>query len=285
MHRPRVRINSQWWSNGWSESMKGVGCTSWSTHSIVSFFQRSTFVIRLRTHFYRRKRSLGQGNSFAPVCHSVYRGEYLGRYCPHQVSPPRQVHPLQVHPHRDTPLQVHPLQYTPCRYTPRQIHPRGRYTPTSTPPAGTPPAGTPQAATPSRYNPRAGTHPQQVHPQGRYTPLAGTPPGQVHPPDRYTPSRYTPSRYTPLGRYTPRQIHPRGRYTPPEQCMLGDTGDKRAVGILLECILVQVLFTVLFMVDWCVETTAVLSPEDTVSFPLFSHVCLFLIVFTEKKVS
>ena len=43
---------------------------------------------------------------------------------------------------------------------------------------------------------------------------------------------------------TPRQVHPLGRYTPradtppPEQCVLGDTGNKRAVRILLECILV-----------------------------------------------
>ena len=30
---------------------------------------------------------------------------------------------------------------------------------------------------------------------------------------------------------------PPGRYTPREQCMLGDTGNKRTVRILLECIL------------------------------------------------
>ena len=74
-------------------------------------------------------------------------------------------------------------------------------------------------------------------PPGRYTPWAGTPP-TPNPPGRYTPS---PGRYTPLGRYTP------GRYTPPgagtpsgggEQCMLGDTGNKRAVRITLESILV-----------------------------------------------
>ena len=33
-------------------------------------------------------------------------------------------------------------------------------------------------------------------------------------------------------------IHPPGADTPREQCMLGDTGNKRAVRILLECILV-----------------------------------------------
>ena len=53
-------------------------------------------------------------------------------------------------------------------------------------------------------------HPQQVHPLGRYTPWAGTPPGPG---------------------------------TPPEQCMLGDTGNKQAVRILLECILVGICFS------------------------------------------
>ena len=38
-----------------------------------------------------------------------------------------------------------------------------------------------------------------------------------------------------LGRYTPRP----GTPLPPEQCMLGNTGNKRAVRILLECILVM----------------------------------------------
>ena len=57
---------------------------------------------------------------------------------------------------------------------------------------------------------------------GRYTPQAGTPPG----------------RYTSPGRYTPQQLHPRQVHRPREQCMLEDTGNKRAVRILLECILV-----------------------------------------------
>ena len=56
----------------------------------------------------------------------------------------------------------------------------------------------------SRYTPRAGTTLEQVHPRlGRYSPWAGT----------------SPSRYTPRDRY------PHAR----EQCMLGDTGNKRAV--------------------------------------------------------
>ena len=83
--------------------------------------------------------------------------------------------------------------------------------------------------TPSRYTPPSGTPP----PPGWYTPLpkAGTPPPprQVHP--------------HPLGRHTPWQVHPPGQAHPPEQCRLGDTGNKRAVRILLEYILV--LFCVL----------------------------------------
>ena len=54
----------------------------------------------------------------------------------------------------------------------------------------------------------------------------------VLPPDRYTPPVGT---HTPPGRYTPRQ------------CMLADTGNKRAVRILLECILV----------DWCEEADVI----------------------------
>ena len=54
--------------------------------------------------------------------------------------------------------------------------------------------------------------------------IPGTPPDQVSP--------LGPPPPDPPG--TP----PGTRYTPPEQCMLGDTGNKRAVRILLECILV-----------------------------------------------
>ena len=61
---------------------------------------------------------------------------------------------------------------------------------------------------------------------------AGTPQYQVHPlQDQVHP----PGRYTPWG-----QVPPDTRYPPfPGQCMLGDTGNKRAVRILLECIIVS----------------------------------------------
>ena len=80
--------------------------------------------------------------------------------------------------------------------------------------------------------------PGQVHPQvctpGRYTPQVGTP-WQVHPLGRYTPWQV----HLPWAGTPPRQVHPPGQVHPPEQYMLGDTGNKRAVRILLECILVS----------------------------------------------
>ena len=87
--------------------------------------------------------------------------------------------------------------------------------------AGTPPG--------TRYTPPVpGTPRDQVHPQAG-TPLwPGTPPGPDTPPPG--------TRYTPWD-----QVHPPDQ-VPPEQCMLGDTGNKRAVRILLECILVEILF-------------------------------------------
>ena len=94
----------------------------------------------------------------------------------------------------------------------------------------------------TRYTPLGPGTPQQVPPwdqvpPGRYTPLGpGTPPwDQVHP---------SGTRYTPPGPGTPPisgahgQVPPQDQVHPPEQCMLGDTGNKRAVRILLECILV-----------------------------------------------
>ena len=84
-----------------------------------------------------------------------------------------------------------------------------------------------------------GVVPGQVHlpwagtPPGRYTTQTGTLPRQVHPPGRYTPWQVHPHRYTPWSGTL------QGRYPPPQaQCMLGDTGNKRAVRILLECNLV-----------------------------------------------
>ena len=65
--------------------------------------------------FTARKRSLGQGNIFAPVCHSVHRvGGYLGRY-----PPGRYTHLGRYTPQAGT----SPL----ARYTPSgQVHPQQR---------------------------------------------------------------------------------------------------------------------------------------------------------------
>ena len=109
-----------------------------------------------------RKRSLGQGNIFTSVCHSVHGGgEYLAG------TPPWQIHS----PGRYSPP---PDRYTPLgRYTSP-----GRYAPwTGTPPqTGIPP---PRQVHPlDRYVPHGQVHP----PLARYIPL-----GQVHPPSTGTP--------------------------------------------------------------------------------------------------
>ena len=92
-----------------------------------------------------RKRTLGQGNIFAPVCHSVHRGGVV----PGQLPPSGRYTP--------------PSRYIPLgRYPQRVQLPPGRYTP----PAGTPPG---QVHTPGRYSP------------GRYTPQVGTPSGRYPP--------------------------------------------------------------------------------------------------------
>ena len=91
-----------------------------------------------------------------------------------------------------------------------------------------------------------GTPPSlQVHPQDQvHPPGPGTPPETRYTPRKVNPSpetRYTPwDQVHPTGPSTPpKQVSPRTRYTP-EQCMLGDTGNKRVVRILLECILVKI---------------------------------------------
>ena len=63
-----------------------------------------------------------------------------------------------------------------------------------------------------------------VCPRGLSTPLHA----RIHPPDQ----RQTPPPPGTRGRHPPRSRHP------PPKCMLGDTGNKRVVRILLECILV-----------------------------------------------
>ena len=152
---------------------------------------------------------------------------------------------------------VHPLRPgTPprTRYTHQdQVSPRTRYTPLGpgTPPGPGTPLGTrytpwdqvPPTPTDLEHHPRPGTpYPQEP----------GTPPrDQVHPLGPGTPPR---TRYTPWDQvHNPppgtRYTSPLGPGTPSEQCMLGDMGNKRALRILLECILVCNLY-VAFRENW-----------------------------------
>ena len=76
--------------------------------------------------------------------------------------------------------------------------------------------------------------PGQVLPRSRYTPQTRYIPwDQLHPQTRYPPGPGTPPPQTRDTRRTRYTTSP-GPGTPPEQCMLGDTGNKRAVRILLE---------------------------------------------------
>ena len=73
---------------------------------------------------------------------------------------------------------------------------------------------------------------RQAPPQDQ-APPEQTPPrtrGRHHPPD-------------PRTRYPPGSRHPPGTRHPPVQCMLGDTGNKQEVCILLECNLVIEIVT------------------------------------------
>ena len=76
---------------------------------------------------------------------------------------------------------------------------------------------------------------KQTPPRSRHPPPppkeADTPPGSRHPWEADTPpgKQTLPEADTPSG----------SRHSPPAQCMLGDTGNKRVVRILLECILVR----------------------------------------------
>ena len=77
--------------------------------------------------------------------------------------------------------------------------------------------------------------PQSRHPRDQTPPRPGTP--QSRCPPEQTPPPTGPD--TPQTRYPPSK-HPPEQTPPPEQCMLGDTVNKRAVCILLECNLVTI---------------------------------------------
>ena len=91
--------------------------------------------------------------------------------------------------------------------------------------------------------PGADTPPEQTAPLGRYPlgrhPSRSRPPHGQRPPRSRPPHGQTPPRSRPLGADSPQADTPLEQTPPrPAQCMLGDMGNKRAVRILLECILV-----------------------------------------------
>ena len=94
----------------------------------------------------------------------------------------------------------------------------------------------------------AGIHPLGRHPlpspwtvtsPRKHTPLGSTP--HKHTPPKHTPGITLPRSTPPWEAHPPKPLEADPREAdspPPAQCMLGDTGNKRAVSILLECILV-----------------------------------------------
>ena len=93
---------------------------------------------------YRPQRSCGQGNIFAPVCHSVHRGVSAsvhagipppsGADTPRSRHPPKQTPPQADTPEADTPQSRHPPKQTPqadtplrSRHPPRADIPRSRH--------------------------------------------------------------------------------------------------------------------------------------------------------------
>ena len=137
-----------------------------------------------------------------------------------------------------------------------------------------------------RYTPRDQVQPSpwdQVHPPEQVNPpdTRYTPWDQVHPPRPGTPprTRYTPQdQVHPLDQVHPPdqvhpqdQVHPLGPGTSPQagtspqvQCMLGDTGNKRAVRILLECILVETKFFPLLVTTTTDQSVLACDSENEV---------------------
>ena len=99
--------------------------------------------------FTARKWSLGQGNIFAPVCHSVHRGGVPGQVPLWDQPPPRD----QVH-HPSGTRYTPPVPGTPA--PPDQVPPWNRYPPDQVHPPGAVHAG--------RYGQQAGgKHPTGIH--------------------------------------------------------------------------------------------------------------------------
>ena len=121
---------------------------------------KASYYGTVRILFNRPQRSCGQGNIFAPVCHSVHRGVSNSVHAgipqpPQEQTPPGSRHPLGA----DTPWSRHPREQT---HPPGSRHPSGADTPQSRhPPEQTCPLG---ADTLQSRHPPEQTHPQADSP-------------------------------------------------------------------------------------------------------------------------
>ena len=105
------------------------------------------------------------------------------------------------------------------------------------------------------------------------TPWKQTSPPEADTPQKQTPgTRHPPEPDTPRTRPPPEPDTPRKQTLPPAQCMLGDTVNKRAVCILLECNLVCSLFSCDQLGSWPLNTNG--NGFLTFSFHLFTDTIL-----------
>ena len=111
---------------------------------------KSCLSSHLLEHYYRPKRSFGQGNIFTPVCHSVHRGR--GSPSPGGFSLP-EPHRHGEPPQWRTPPSRHPLGW-------RTHPPDGEHPPRDGEPTPPPP---PRKQTPAYGLWSAGTHPTGMH--------------------------------------------------------------------------------------------------------------------------
>ena len=132
--------------------------------------------LSLACNIYRPQRSCGQGNIFAPVCHSGPGGGVV-QY-PLRADTPQSRHsPQSRHPPEQTPPRSrHPPEQTP----PRADTPQGRHSPEQTHPPGADPPP-PRADTPQEQTPPGSRQPRADTPLG-----ADTPPGSRHPSRKQT---------------------------------------------------------------------------------------------------
>ena len=134
---------------------------------------------------YRPQRSCGQGNIFAPVCHSVHKGGVCLSAC-WDTAPPLGA---------DTPRADTPWEQT----QPQNRHPLQEQTP--------PGADTPWSRHPLEQTPPGADTPQSRHPKSRHPPPGSRPPRSRHPPEQKPPPKQTPpgSRLPPVSRHLPRE--------------------------------------------------------------------------------